>query len=670
MNNQVTYNGMLWLLAAQLVVMLPLAWYLPLWLIPVMLVATAWRLKALKTGAEQPNPLIKFSLVALGILGLIASGLKFPSLEAMSALLLLSFAFKSLEVVNRRDALVVIFIGYFLVALYFLYTQSMLAALYGVVSLVVLTGTLIAVQQSVAAFSTAHAISFNLRLAVFMLLQCLPLMVGIFVLAPRLQPLWTLPVMANQAKTGISDHMAPGDIEQLSKSSDLAFRVSFKHKVPSKNELYWRGLVLNYFDGREWRQFEEQYDLPYLKNFIHQQYAFQPQQLWVGGDAFEYEAIYEKTGQPWLFTLTPTVKTGIDTLAAADYRIMADQPLQAPFLLKATAYSHAARDKELAPAIKQLALQLPLAGNQRTRELASQLFNEAQQDETAYIQKVLNRYQQQQFAYTLRPPALGDTDTIDSFLFDAKRGFCAHYAGSFVFLMRAVGIPARVVVGYQGGEWNERGDYLAVHQYDAHAWAEVWQADKGWIQMDPTTMVAPERIEQGLEAAVRTEGSFLEGQFLNIRSIPWLNALRQKIDATQYGWQRWVLGYDHESQSSLFKALFGDMSVTRMAALVTGLIAAVTLLWVLVLGLARKRSHEALEHQLYRQFCALLAKQGVERPIGLAPGPFAQQAISALPAQADLITEFTQRYETLCYVPHTDSTQIIRRLKQLLAKLR
>lgn len=668
-NNFITYSGMIWLLAAQLVVMLPFAFDLPFWLIPVVLFSAGWRLWVLSGSGTQPGNIIKTGLVAVGVGGLFMSGLSFPSMEAMSALLLLGFAFKSLEVIQRRDALVVIFIGYFLVALHFLYAQSMLAGLYGVFALVVLTGALIGVQQTVVEFTAAQNVRFNLKLAGVMLLQCLPLMVLIFIFAPRLQPLWTLPMMTNQAKTGISDHMAPGDIAKLSQSDELAFRVSFKGQRPSQDQLYWRGLVLNHFDGREWRQFAEDYDLWRLKHAVAQEYAFQPDRMQIAGTAVEYDAIYERTGQPWLFTLTSVAQVDGDVLRAADFRVMAQKDIQAPLMLKVTSYPQAVRDLQLDPYLRQLALQLPDHGDARSRQLAQRLRSEAG-SEQVYIDKVLQRFRDLQFYYTLRPPTLGNTDTIDEFLFESQRGFCAHYAGSFVFLMRAAGIPARVVTGYQGGEWNAQSQYLAVHQYDAHAWAEVWLPNVGWQRVDPTAMIAPERTEQGLEAAVRAEGSFLESTTFSARKFAWLNAVRQQLDAVQYGWQRWVLGYDSDAQADFLKSLLGELTLTRVAMLAGSAFAVIMLVWLLLLGLARRHEREALEHQLYRRFCTMLAKHGVIRELGQTPGAFAQQAASALPALAGDIREFTQVYEGLCYAPDTAGKDAIRQLNALLGRFK
>lgn len=669
MHKQITYTGMIWLLAAQLVVMLPFVFDLPLWLIPVLLFAAGWRLRVLSGAALQPGNVTKALLIVLGIGGLVLSGLKFPSLDAMATLLLLGFAFKSLEVAQRRDALVVIFIGYFLVALHFLYAQSITAALYGMVSMIVLTGALIGVQQSVATFSAGQQVRFNLRLSVFMLLQCLPLMLVIFVFAPRLPPLWSLPMPTGQAKMGVSDRMAPGDIEKLSQSDALAFRVTFTGRKPAQHELYWRGLVFNHFDGREWRQFERDIDPQQVQSALLTHYRWQPDALRVQGEPIAYEAVYEKTGQPWLFTLTPTVEVEGEVLRGADYRVMARQDLQAPFLLKAVSYPDSQRDLALAPELRQLALHLPETGDARTRDLAQRLWRETG-TEQAYLDKVLARFRDQRFEYTLKPPTLGGRDTIDAFLFESQRGFCAHYAGSLVFLMRAAGIPARVVVGYQGGEWNAAGDYLAIHQYDAHAWAEVWLAGQGWVRVDPTTMVAPSRTEQGLEAAMQAEGSFLADSVFSVRKIAWLNGIRQQLDTVQYGWRRWVLGYDGAEQAALLKSLLGTFSVQGVALLMGGLLAAIGLLWLVLLGMTPRREREALEHQLYRRFCAALAKRGVLREPGDTPGVFAAQAAEALPAVAGVIREFTQVYEGICYAPAADGQLATRRLQALLGKLR
>lgn len=665
----ITYTGMIWLLAAQLIVMLPFTTSLPPWLLAVVLLSAAWRLRVLAGKANQPNTLLKAGLLLIGIAGVFLSGLSLPSLEAMSALLLLGFAFKAIEAVKKRDALVLILTGYFLVALNFLYTQSIIAGLYATLALIVLTGALVGVQQTLEELTPSQQVKFNVWIAGQMLLQCLPLMVIIFIFAPRLQPFWNLPLPMEQSTRGLLDRMAPGDIEKLSQSADLAFRVNFKTERPPQSELYWQGLVLHHFDGHEWRQFATEQDAEQLKWAIKQDYGYQEQNIKAQGAAYEYEAIYEPSGQAWLFTLNPTTEVEGEVLRAADYRVMAKQTLQSPLLLRAISRPASIRDLKLSPKLRALALQLPSKGDVRSRTLAKSLYAAAD-NERDYIETVLKRFKEQNFFYTLSPPLLGDKDTIDGFLFDSQRGFCSHYAGSFVFLMRAVGIPARVVLGYQGGEWNTAGKYLAVHQFDAHAWAEVWLPNQGWLRVDPTSMVAPERTEQNLEAALKKEGQILEHSVFSNRKFAWLNSIRQQLDSMQYGWQRWILSYDTKTQIQFLDQLVGELSLTKLLGLTLGLLAGLALSSLIWLGLTRQAPSEALEHRLYRRFTERLKKQGLERRLEQTPSEFGALAAQALPAQAEKILAFTETYQSLCYSAEAlQRHSLLKKLRRLLAEL-
>ncbi len=649
-SQQVTYRGMVWLLAAQLVVMLPFAFYLPIWLIPVMLISSYWRFRVLKGESAQPKLFVRLLVVALGIAGVLLSGMTLLSLDTMVSLLLLGFAFKSLEAVRQRDALVVVFIGFFLVAISFLFSQSIPAGAYGVISLIILTGALIANQQSPAQQISRYATRSSLKMASMMLFQCLPLMVLVFIFMPRFSPLWSIPSFESHAKTGITDSMAPGDIANLSKSDELAFRASFEGRVPQSDELYWRGLVLNNFDGKSWQQLPDEYDTSELKHQLLYNMAWNDARIEIQGDPFKYEVIYEKTGQPWLFTLTPTTKVDGKTIKFGDYRVMSRGDIQSPFMMNAVSYPDSKRDLELSDYARNLALQLPASGDEKTREFA-RVLRESSLSNADYVEKVLNRFTDQSYFYTLRPPLLGDKDTIDKFLFETQKGFCSHYSGSFVFMMRAAGIPARIVVGYLGGEWSPDGEYLSVRQYDAHAWAEVWLEGEGWRRVDPTSRVAPSRVEGGLEAAVEYEGSFLEGNPFSARNFKWLDGIRKKMDSIQYGWRRWILGYDSESQAGLLKSVLDKMSSIPLAALVGALFLGIFLLWFVMLGLGRRQNYEAYEHQLYRKFCKRLEKHGVLREPQQTPYEFALIASKKLPSRAAAIQDFSSLYQQLCYVP-------------------
>lgn len=670
MNKTITYSGMLWLLAAQFVVMLPFVMYLPWWLIPIMVAAVIWRLRVLKGYSAQPNALVKTLLVVMGVGGLVLSGLPFPSLDLMLAVLLLGFAFKSLEVLQLRDAVIVIFLGYLLVALHFLYTQAMLAGLYGVLGMTILTGALIGIQPSVTVLNPLQTVRAHLKLAALMLVQAIPLMLIVFFLAPRLPPLWSLPMMPGQTKTGISERMTPGDIADLTRSTELAFRATFKSTRPQQAQLYWRGLTLNYFDGKTWQQLPDDYDFISFKNQVKGEYALFNKSFELRGDPIEYEALYAPSGQPWLFTLTPALNVEGDVVRAADYRVMANAITQSPVLLKATSYPQTLRDIKLTHTMRRLALQLPQGSDPRTHELAQRWWRESDQNVERYIQLILQYFRTQEFYYTLSPPLLGDHHTIDAFLFDSRKGFCSHYAGSFVFLMRAVGIPARVVVGYQGGKWNEQGNYLAVYQYDAHAWVEIWQPETGWTEYDPTTAVAPSRVTDGLDAFLAQEEGLLGQSFRAVQSnLPWLNSLSQQLDALQYQWQRWVVGYDHDTQANMLRKWLGDFSITTLALVILSIFAVLGVMWGLWLGLWHKPQLTP-EQRLISELEQLLAKHGFKREPAQTVRDFINQVSSKRADLQEPLNQFADYFEPLCYDPRAHKSEIINQLKHLMKQLK
>ena len=661
-DKQITYAGMLWLLGAQLVVMLPFIFYLPIWLIPVLLFSAGWRIRVMKGYLEQPGIIVKLILGVFGITLLSFSNMSPFSLDLMTSLLMFGFSYKAVEIIQRRDGIVVILTGFLLIGVLFLYSQSILTTVYGAFALVVLTGTMIAIQQS-----NSHSIKQILQLSSLMLLLCLPLMILFFIFAPRFPPLWAIPLASDSAKTGITDHMTAGDIANLSQSDELAFNVKFLGTRPKQNQLYWHGLVLQHFDGITWTQFSSELDPKVLKSKLKTNLSAINERLVKKGDSLEYEVIYEKSSQSWLFSLSPVVSIKGNAFYGSDFRIIANRDLLEPMMLKLISYPEALRDIKLPESSRKLALQLPKHGNIQSRALAKRLFASSSSNKD-YIEKVLNRYKQQAFYYTLRPPLLNGSNSIDDFLLKSKKGFCAHYASSFVFMMRAVGIPSRVVVGYQGGEWNDNGNFLSVRQYDAHAWTEIWIENRGWVRFDPTAMVAPDRIEKNLETAVNEEGSFLEAKIFSMTKNKWLNNLRKKLDSTQYAWRRFVLGYDDEAQKKFLKSLFGKMTMQKSALIVGSFFSAIILLWVMFLGLGKKHSTEAVEHQLYRRFCSLLEKHGVKRKLSQTPKEFSHFASAQLPELINEINDFTKIYSILCYQPNQYEVhhQHIHNLKSLL----
>jgi transglutaminase-like putative cysteine protease len=293
---------------------------------------------------------------------------------------------------------------------------------------------------------------------------------------------------------------------------------------------------------------------------------------------------------------------------------------------------------------------LPDDGNPRSRELAVAL-RALSTDDADYVRRVMVRYNAEGFVYTLQPTVLGDDD-IDEFMFDTQRGFCEHYANSFVFMMRAANIPARIVVGYQGGEYNSLGNYIAVRQFDAHSWAEVWYEGRGWVRLDPTQMVAPDRIERGLESALSEEETFLSGSPLSLlkyRQLLWLSEMRLQVEAIGHYWDNWVIGYNPGTQMELLSQYFDDVNPTRMGIMM--LSGFFTLLGIIGLIVLSKRSTRVVTvvDQQYLRFCQLLHKQGLARQLGEGPIDYSARVKLARPDLAEAIERVTTAYVALNY---------------------
>ena len=664
-NRQITYAGMLWLLAAQLIIMAPLSFYLPVWILPILVISAGWRLRVMRGHLNPPNLLVKLVISLIGIGGLVLSGIKPVSLDMMASLLMLGFAYKALEMEQRRDGMVVILTGYILIGVLFLFSQSILTATYGVLSMVVLTAAMIAIQHP-----KSTTILSSLKLAGVMLLMCLPFMITLFIFAPRFTPLWNFSLSTGKTKTGITDTMSPGDIAELSQSDELAFRVSFKGSRPEQSDLYWRGIVLNYFDGKTWTQTADKTDPEMIRALLKTNKSAIKNRLSNRGNRLDYDIVFESSSQPWVFSLAPVVEVKGNAILGSDYRVMAKTDINEPLLLAFSSYPKARRDVILTPARRQDALQLPKTGNEKSQALARRLI-EKSTSHLDYIKHVLKLYHEEEFFYTLHPSKLGN-DSIDDFLLGSKRGFCAHYASSFVFMMRSAGIPSRVVSGYQGGEWNEKGDYLAVRQFDAHAWAEVWLKGSGWIRVDPTKMVAPDRIEKNLATAMKKEGSFLESQLMSSIKYPWLDGIRKRLDSGKYAWRKFVLTYDERTRADLMKQFFGGDSLLKIVLVIGTVFGVILLLWFTLLGLFRRPPKEASVHQIYRRFCKVIEKQGLKREDFQAPTEFSQLASKRLPSLASEISEFTNQYTQLCYQPMDESAQKtgLVKLKSLLKKIK
>jgi len=607
-NNQITQSGLGWLIVAQLAVLAAFTNELSYWLVPVFLFSAAWRFRILKGHWSLPGWQVKGFGVFLSILGLLLSDINPLSLEAATTLLLLGFSLKNLELNHRRDGIVVVYIGYFLVATRFLYSQSLLTTAYAVLLMVVLTACLVSLHQH-----RSHQWRQNLKLSSSMLLLCMPLMLVGYLFFPRLPPIWSVPMPDNKAISGVTDFMSPGDISDIAKSGALAFRATFEGEVPRPVDRYWRGPVLTQFDGRSWSPAQEFFKKNLLlpDRLDTDLAVLFDTNIDTTGPYEAYRVIYEPNYQHWLFSLTPSVSLGADVESTFDYQMLSSQKVTSPLQVSYRKYSSDNLQLELPEWVRQQSTQVPAGLNPRTQSFVAQMKLSSKTD-TELALNILKKFQDEPYFYSLRPGQLTGEDQIDQFLFESRKGFCAHFASAFTQMMRMAGLPARVVTGYQGGEWNEAGQFLAVHQFDAHAWVEVWFEGQGWILLDPTAWVAPSRIEQSSRDALAGTEGFLSDSLIDQLQFSMFNQLRLKFGAWQHQWQRWVLNYDSDDQFQLMSQLFGDMNLSRMLWTAGGFITVLGVLWLAVLGLFKAEDPSTLQYRQWQVLRRKLRTKGID----------------------------------------------------------
>lgn len=517
-----------WLFATALATTAPHFMHQPPWLSAVAGALLLWAVWLWWKDQRLPGRWILIPLVGAGSAGIL---LEFHTLfgrDVGVAMLVMFMTMKLLELKSRRDAMVVVTLGYFLLLTHYLYSQSIPTGVWLLATMWLVTATLIRLHGG-----PASQMRDTLRYAGVLCLQAIPFMLVLYLLFPRISgPLWGLPTDAYAGKTGLSDSMSPGSIAELVQNADIAFRVRFDGPLPPRPKLYWRGPVMEQFDGITWQPYRGRHPAPQLERI---------------SPPIAYETTIEAHNQRWLLALDAPAELPAEiavngTLTAVSRNAINERQR---FRLSASLdYRFNASEDTL---VLRRNLALP-EGNPQTRALAAQ-WRDGNPPE-AIIAKALALFAAD-FTYTLRPPLLG-RHGIDDFLFQSKRGFCEHYAAAFVTLMRAAGIPARVVGGYQGGEFNPLDQYLVVRQSDAHAWAEVWLDGKGWVRVDPTAAVSPSRIETGIADAL----GFGEPLPALVQwRADWVRTLRYRWEAINNAWNQNILGYDPQRQRELLARL-------------------------------------------------------------------------------------------------------------------
>ena len=640
--------ALIWLLATLGMAVAPYVSELPIWLTLLFYAMVVWRGFIALRNQPLPSRWLLLLLVLLTGAGVLMEYRTLLGRDAGVALLTAMTACKLLETRGLRDGVVLVFLGYLLVMSNLLYSQEilMVAWLFAVVVVMLAAQTVIYRQH---AGLTGFA---PLRLAGKMLVQAIPVMLILFVLFPRIPgPLWGLPKDAYQGRTGLSEEMSPGSVSELSKSDEVAFRVRFAGPPPPPNQLYWRGPVLWNFDGRKWTRHEE---LP----------ANAPVAFTAEGAPVDYAVIMEPSNRLWLLALDLPASLPPRARMTPSFQLLRDQLVNEVYRYEVRSYPRY-RTGALTTLERNRALRLPGRGNPRARELALE-WRERDARPEALVNAALTLFREQAFYYTLTPPLLG-TNSVDDFLFRTRQGFCEHYASAFAFLMRSAGVPARIVTGYQGGERNAMGDYLIVRQADAHAWTEVWLPERGWVRVDPTGAVAPNRIQDGLYAAVADPGSL---PFLMRRGShgEWLRQLALSWDSLNNSWNEWVLAYGPDRQKELLSGLgfgpvdWGEMTIAMIVAL-SG--------FGLMFAALRWRSRLARDPVVrsWQRFCARLARRGLARGPHEGPLAFAERVAEQRPEWAGPVREIGRLYSALRYGPVVPPAAV-RRLQRLTWRFR
>ena len=645
--HKLSFADSLWVALALILAVLPHVPRMPWWVGGLALAVLAWHLYLARMRLAAPG---HWTTAALVIGAAAAIYLQFRTLfgrDAGVALLIVMLALKLLEMKTRREAALVLTLGFFVVLTNFLYSQTLLTAAYLLLCVWLIAAAMTRLQQRTQAASQPLALST----AGALLAQSVPLMLALFVLFPRVQgPLWGMPADAHTGLSGLSGTMTPGSMSNLILSDSVAFRAQFQSRIPAAEALYWRGPVLSHFDGRTWTA-------PPARE--HSAPHFQTE-----SKPLVYTVTLEPHNKRWLFALDLPGVVPPGSAATYDMQLLSRTLLTSRMRYDMVSYPDYRYGLDETSYALQRALQLPAGANPRTLEFA-RILRRRYADDKALINAVLAMFRQDGYVYTLTPP-LTHRQPVDEFLFDTRQGFCEHYSSAFAIVMRAAGIPARIVTGYLGGEVNPVGDYLIVRQADAHAWTEVWLRDAGWVRIDPTAAVSPERVERGIAAVdAAAQPFFARADF------PLLRRLHLGWDTVAYRWNQWVLGYNPERQRHVASSL-GLGTTWRDLAIALAITAGII---IAILGLLMLRS--SARHRLdavgraYERCCKSLGKAGFPRAPHEGALAYGMRVAMLRPDLAREVTTIAGLYSDLRYGHETKAriAELVAAVKRLQARL-
>lgn len=637
---------LLWTAAIVIGTSLPHWSALASWMPALLLAAIAWRFGVAFYAWPMPARVVRLALAVGAFLGVLFQYRTLNGVEAGSALLVVMVALKFLEARNQRDQLVLIMISYFLMFASLLVERGPLAAVYIGVMVWLTTVALVQIGRRGEFLPYKATGLFSGRLLVF----AAPVMIALFVLFPRLPgPLWGIPGSTSSGATGLDDTMSPGDITNLGLSDEIAFRVDFEDQPPRANDLYWRGPALTHFNGRTWSMMQGIRRGERVADTIEYR-----------GEPTSYSVMLEPNGRNWAFALDmPRQWAGNGLRMGSDYQLgtfFGDGRRQR-LDYSVTSYVDYSAREPLTERERETFKALPAESSPRARALAASWLEDAPSG-NEIIERAMEYLRSQPFQYTLTPPALG-AQPVDEFLFDTREGFCEHYASALTVLLRAAGLPARVVMGYQGGELNAVGGYYIVRQSDAHAWTEVWLEDEGWIRVDGVAAVAPERVALGFDRLGET------GAEIAALRASWGRRAALFWDAIDTRWRAWVIGYGPEFQRALLQSLgFDNLRRSERWTVLLGLAAAATIVLLIAFNVyswwrARPRSPIDAAALCFASFVRDLRRLDVPaRAPTESPRAYAERAANALPHAAATIRRIVDTYLRARYEPDVDGASL------------
>ncbi|CAM3682125.1 MULTISPECIES: transglutaminase TgpA family protein [Pseudoalteromonas] len=594
-----------------------------------------WNLAVTLLKRNKPNALLANTLAGLSLIVLFYDVGFSDTVTLFVAMLILSSLFKLLQATTKKHYQTITLLSFFSLSTVYLFSQSLFATL--IISLLYILNFAV-----LALIESKHNLKIAVKGSLKLLLLALPISIFLLLLLPKVPAFWQLPG-PKLAKTGLSESVDPFDIAQLSNSDELVFRAKFDEQRPSP-PYYWRAIIHDEFDGKTWL----------ISDILKAKQVIGQNTTKLGAEPlFSYQIFAEPAAKPWLYGLQLSSSTHKDVKTTSDGLLLRKRFLASS--ISYTTQSYPLESALLSRSVQYQNAQLNLAKetNLQSQTFAKRLYEQQNKDDDAFYSALYEYFANNGFSYTLTPDPITDSNTLDQFLFNNKRGFCGHYASTAAFMFRSVGIPARVVSGYLGGEYNEQNSYLSVYQYDAHAWVEVYIKNKGWQIFDATAVVSPERLNGSLSQHTQLNNEFtsnLSFGLLRLSNIAGFNWLRLKLENLDYQWTSWVLGFNQQKQASLLNKLFGNKQLWQISLIVIATVCMTFICYFVYLSWPKKSSEP--KHALTKDYLKLVnwcEKQGIVAKQNQTPLQFLDYAAHKQPEKRIYIEQFAQLYSDVRY---------------------